>query len=682
MIYAVDLENNAENINLLKNFLAALDFLFSNDRAEIDRTTSNPARIVKLYGTMACKGDQTEDRPHRWSKIIKVPDQIELVDRNFFEAVAAQLPKVDEGTKKKRIGNKIDLDDWLNKNGITVAVKSPFHNEGTKFILEECPWNAEHTDRSAYIIQFNNGALAAGCHHNGCSGQNWSTLRNLYNETDLIIDESDEKETQTEKIIRLAENFNFFQNDLEEPYAAVMIDNHRVIMYVRSRFFKLHLTRLFFNETGTAPKKDSFSQALSVLEMKALVSGKQYRLHQRIAQKGKIFYYDLCDKEWRAVKISAKDCTIVTKPPILFDRKKNMQEQAEPDLAIMPKRLLKFVKNHFRFKNKNDRFLFTVYLVSSFIPEIAHPLLILFGEKGSAKSTMMRMFKRLVDPASQDLLSMPTSRQDLAILLANNYLPAFDNLDSISVEKSDMLCQAVTGGAFTKRKLYTDSEEIILRFKRCIVLNGINVVATRPDLLDRSIVLEVERIQKTERKTEDEIWQLFEVDIPLILGAIFNTISEAIILRKNVQLDEVGRMTDFTFWGYAIAEVLGIGGDSFINAYLNNQERANEEALNSNPVAAAVIEFMKEQNKWSWSVTELLNELDCVASLEHINTIVKTWPKDPSVLSRRLKEVKSNLEGIGIFFDIRHAGNFKEATIENRNVPPPEPPVPRHKKKR
>lgn len=45
-------------------------------------------------------------------------------------------------------------------------------------------------------------------------------------------------------------------------------------------------------------------------------------------------------------------------------------------------------------------------------------------------------------------------------------------------------------------------------------LNGINIVATRPDLLDRSILLELERIPKTERKTEKEIEEEFEKDLP------------------------------------------------------------------------------------------------------------------------------------------------------------------------
>lgn len=227
-----------------------------------------------------------------------------------------------------------------------------------------------------------------------------------------------------------------------------------------------------------------------------------------------------------------------------------------------------------------------------------------------------------------------------------------------------MLCMAATGGAFTKRTLYSDSDETILRFKRCVALNGINIVASRADLLDRSIVLELERIPKTERKTERAIWKDFEQDVPKFLGAIFNTISAAITIYDEVELEEVGRMADFTYWGYAIAQVLGIGGENFLRAYLSNQDTANEEALASHPVAAAVIAMMKDRNKWSGSVSTLLAELEATAEKYKINTRVKVWAKDANVLSKRLKEVKSNLEEIGIYYDIRNTGNFKKVTIE------------------
>jgi hypothetical protein len=246
-------------------------------------------------------------------------------------------------------------------------------------------------------------------------------------------------------------------------------------------------------------------------------------------------------------------------------------------------------------------------------------------------------------------------------------MPCFDNMAALSAALSDMLCMASTGGAFSKRTLYTDSDETILEFLRCVVLNGINIVATQPDLLDRSFTTELSRIRTDERRPEDIIFKEFADDLPKILGALFNALSKAISIRETLTLERVGRMADFTYWGYAIAEVIGIGGELFLEAYLENQNRANEEALASNPVATAVIALMRGTFQWSSSVSRLMYELEIVAETEKINTRQKIWPKEANVLSRRLNEVKSNLEEVGIQYEVRPAGDYKKITITNEN---------------
>jgi hypothetical protein len=138
-------------------------------------------------------------------------------------------------------------------------------------------------------------------------------------------------------------------------------------------------------------------------------------------------------------------------------------------------------------------------------------------------------------------------------------------------------------------------------------------------------------------------------------------------LVSQVTLHKLGRMADFCIWGYAIAEALGIKGEEFINAYLENQATANEEAIESHPLAATLVAFMKNEESWSGSVAELLEKLK-VTALEHsINTNDALFPKASYVLSKRLKEVKSNLYQNGISYNITHAGNYKKIVITNSN---------------
>lgn len=72
-----------------------------------------------------------------------------------------------------------DLQRWIEKYNLFVVCTGEW-NGGKKYILNPCPWNPDHTNRAAYIVQFANGKIAAGCHHNGCADKNWHSLRDIY----------------------------------------------------------------------------------------------------------------------------------------------------------------------------------------------------------------------------------------------------------------------------------------------------------------------------------------------------------------------------------------------------------------------------------------------------------------------------------------------------------------------
>jgi len=75
LLYRVDLPNDRESLGLVKGILETLAFKFSNEAVGVDTTTCNAARIWKLYGTTARKGDDTEERPHRRSGLLKTRER-------------------------------------------------------------------------------------------------------------------------------------------------------------------------------------------------------------------------------------------------------------------------------------------------------------------------------------------------------------------------------------------------------------------------------------------------------------------------------------------------------------------------------------------------------------------------------------------------------------------------------
>ncbi len=185
LLYRIDLPNDETSRDLVQRCLAALAERFNDSTCTIDTAVSNAARIWKLYGTVSRKGDATTDRPHRRSRIIAVPDETGIVSIPLLKNLAAQDQKPPEGRSPKTkiyeySQTPFDLDAWLREHGIRVsAVKS--WKGGRLFTLEECPFTTAHKD-GAFVIQFENGAVHAGCHHAGCGGgrQRWQELRRMH----------------------------------------------------------------------------------------------------------------------------------------------------------------------------------------------------------------------------------------------------------------------------------------------------------------------------------------------------------------------------------------------------------------------------------------------------------------------------------------------------------------------
>jgi hypothetical protein len=179
--YLVDLPNDDASTALLRCCLEALALRFNDDAVRVDVTTFNAARIWKLYGTLAAKGDATPDRPHRLARLLDAPPELSIVPADCLTRLAAAVPEVPKSDPYRNgHGAAFDLEGWLKRHKDRLQiVRHGSWNGGERWILSPCPWDADHANRAAFIVRFANGAIAAGCHHNGCTGRDWVALREL-----------------------------------------------------------------------------------------------------------------------------------------------------------------------------------------------------------------------------------------------------------------------------------------------------------------------------------------------------------------------------------------------------------------------------------------------------------------------------------------------------------------------
>ena len=178
LLYKIRLRNSEENKTLIKNCLLALDMLFSDEFVDIDKTNFNPARICKLYGTMARKGSNTPENPHRMSHLLSEGSR-EPTDRAYLEKLSAMLPVPEKPQKYNGYSpREFDLEEWLIKYGLRYQKTS--YSDGTKYILEQCPFDSNHKGKDACIFQARSGAIGFHCFHNSCQDKTWRDVRMLF----------------------------------------------------------------------------------------------------------------------------------------------------------------------------------------------------------------------------------------------------------------------------------------------------------------------------------------------------------------------------------------------------------------------------------------------------------------------------------------------------------------------
>lgn len=179
LLYKIRLKNTKENQELVKKCLKTLGMLFTSAKIDLDLTNFNPSRICKLYGTKAQKGANSELRSHRMSFVIGEPEEIVVNDIKYLEKLCDLYPKEEKPQKYNNYHPRdFDLEEWMSKYSIRYTKSS--YADGTKYILDCCPFDMNHKGKDACIFQSRTGAIGFHCFHNSCADKTWKDVRMLF----------------------------------------------------------------------------------------------------------------------------------------------------------------------------------------------------------------------------------------------------------------------------------------------------------------------------------------------------------------------------------------------------------------------------------------------------------------------------------------------------------------------
>ena len=458
-------------------------------------------------------------------------------------------------------------------------------------------------------------------------------------------------------------------------FASVSINGHRETHKLGAREFKDWLAGLLYKKTGRAAGGDKLGEAITVLRAKARYEVEEIETHVRIAERDGAIYLDLCDKDWRQVKITQQGWQTVASidSPVRFRRAGGMLPLPEPIRGGELRELL-----NLSAEDAENWPLLAGWLIAAFKPcnvnRFAYPVLGIYGEQGSAKSATSRLLRRMIDPNKADLRATPKDERDLAIAAEHGRVLAFDNLTHLSDSLSNALCRLATGGGFATRELFTDEGEVIFDAQRPVILNGIAEVVTKSDLLDRSILIYLPRIEKKKRELDRVIDREFAKAQPRILGALLDAVSRGLKrLDEGVDLDELPRMADFAEWATACEGGLGLESGAFMNACKANQDKANGLAIEASPVAQEIIAFIGDCHEWTGTTGDLIKALDGrLIAREESPKKKNGWPQTARALGAKLKEIAPNLRrnGVEITFGERGRRGYTVSLAAKANEDP------------
>lgn len=396
---------------------------------------------------------------------------------------------------------------------------------------------------------------------------------------------------KTKLLLQVVEDVSFYRdvNDKEIFYAEFENDNGaREFVLLDSEAFK---SFLFF-------KSYQLTNGNNELEPdKAVKKLRYFLLYQKPYQNTDVFVrtsgnltdgieYDLQNGTQKTIKVTSEGWTTSSKkkrfivPPIALPQVTPMQTSKTPLELLRP------------FVNiRGDTYiLFVVWLIQSFSLG-THYAPLIFADKGSGKTTLSKIIKRIIDPCNFKVTPIPDKKDDLHVLLYNSFLCCFDNVSNISEDFSDVFCGAITGTSIAKRSLYTNNTLSMATLHNTIVVNGIGVVPTRADLAERMLLIRLNKITSKERRTDTQIWQDFEKTLPEILGSIFNTLSRAMQEIQKSKANDISRIGDAFVEMMAVAKALGISEEKFRQIFDDNVE-ALKQVRSSSPLVEAIKEFM------------------------------------------------------------------------------------------
>ncbi len=528
-------------------------------------------------------------------------------------------------------------------------------------------------------------------------GISLKSIRNILLKA-LVPKRREDGKNQATLLWELIQNSYFFCD--KTGFAYILVNN--IPMPVENVLFADSLAYLFYRNKGIIPSSESISLVQKLCRAKA--KEKILEIGVRVHKIGSQLIYDPINDDGSVIFVNKDGITTAIPQDPLTVRHNGMLPAPIEDGEIEDLKTLLSLWN----LGKEQEVVLTGIIGTNFVPDIPHVITVITGTHGAGKSSLSDVLKLIVDPNVVVRNSLRFDEREIAVSSMHEWVLNFDNVNSIIPDLiTDLLCRISTGQGFRKRKLFTDQDDLILQYRRPIVITAINEPAYAPDFLDRALIIRLYLIPESQRKTDVEIQRAIERYVPRIRGLYLKALSRAIAIYPEVEKEFQGkllRMADVIIWGEAIIRSLGYEPGKFYSSFSSLQLNETQASASENLLIMGIQRILKLTEEWRGTIRDLYDEIKGVMAemgISEKDPLYKQLPKNYRDLGRKITSLLPSLLNLGIeikeirgnerikvirrvdkkienFDAPQHAdnvGNVGEAEKSNENIPTNEPTI-------
>ncbi len=673
--------------------------------ANADQKIKNPSRVMRLAGSRYCKGDNPDavatiitqsDKRYSFDDLRdKIPSQKSAIPMrgdnraNGHHHTSKRIPlerllsKEHQDWVKRGVdeGSRNDSGYALAVDAIGVELRAPSLGIAVDGTARDLLWqygsqckppiderelekiykSAESANPSPCLDDELLLKIASKWDTESAPGA--SAKQPIAKQQSKDSDGSDEKEStdafkQMMEIVK-AEAECWISSD-DTPYADVVIDGIRKTWPIESRHFKRWISTRVYDKHQKGVSSEAIEKVRNVLCGIADSKGPQREAYLRIAEHEGSIYIDMADERWQVIEVSKQGWRVIQSVdcPVRFVRASSQLPLPMPEHGGDISQLWRLLP-----VAPDSRPLLLGWLISCFTTTGAKPILVFSGPKGSGKSEAATTLKMLTDPGKAAMMPSVGDSRNMASAAMSRWLMIYDNLTHLTVEQQDALCRASTGAGFSHRSLFTDLDETFAEYKRPQILTSVDLVPSRSDLLDRCVLVQLERIPEAYRIPIHQLARERAEMIPRLLGSLLSALSGG-LQRMDSHLERLPRMADFALMATACEPGLGLQHGEFMRAYAANIETAVQTAVESNPIAAAIMAVMEDCTQWQGSTQDLLDRM------KQKSPSPKVQKLDPRRLGHAMKgSLKADLDAVGIEVDDYKTKTGKQWIIREVDTP-------------